>query len=201
MAADPIHLPKRFSPVARPPGKSTSAPDQETQMKPFQLSRPWRPTRATAISLLLLAAGSYSAPALATPAVSLSLPAGPPTTPVIVTGTGFSPSAAVDIYFDTTDLWLTIADGTGKASCAIKVPKDAQPQTHWISAVQRSTSTGAQKAFVARTDWAQFHGRDAKHTGFNPFENTLNTSNVGNLDILWQASIGSLGTNGAPAVA
>src|SRR5205823_11909597 len=106
----------------------------------------------------------------------------------------------VDVYFDTTDLCLTIASGTGNVSCTIKIPKDAQPQTHWISAVQRSTSTGAQKSFIVRTDWSQFHGMNAKHTGFNPYENTINASSVRNLDTLWQAPIGQWGSRGTPAV-
>ena len=134
-------------------------------MKDFRSSLPLK----TGVAVLSLWAAAMSCEtAIAAPAMSLSSLAGPPTTTVTVAGTGFSASALVDIYFDTTDLCLSIADGTGKASCTIKVPKDAQPQTHWISIIQRSTSTGAQKPFVVRTDWAQFHGRDAKHTGFNP---------------------------------
>ena len=148
------------------------------------LPRSLRSTHAVAAGLLLWSIATISEPALAAPAVSLSPAAGPPTTTVNVSGTGFSASALVDIYFDTTDLCLTIAGGTGNIRCVIQIPKDAQPQTHWISAVQRSTSIGAQKSITVRTDWAQFHGRDAKHTGFNPFENTLNTSNVANLDTL-----------------
>jgi outer membrane protein assembly factor BamB len=167
----------------------------------MKISRLSLPVAAAIAGSLFTASAMLCGTAVAAPALSLSLAAGPPTTTITVSGTGFSASALVDIYFDMTDLCLSIASGTGSVSCAIKVPKEAQPQTLWISAVQRNTSTGAQKAFVVRTDWTQFHGRDAKHTGFNPFENTLNTSNVANLDILWQASIGSLGTNGTPAVA
>jgi hypothetical protein len=70
------------------------------------------------------------------------------TTTVTVTGSGFSACALVDIYFDTTDLCLAIAGGTGNIRCVIAIPKETQPQTHWISAVQRSTSTGAQKSFI-----------------------------------------------------
>jgi outer membrane protein assembly factor BamB len=159
----------------------------------------------TGIAVLSVWAGAMLCDtAVAAPAMSVSPPAGPPTTSVTVSGTGFSASALVDIYFDTTDLCLTIAGGTGNIRCVIQIPKDAQPQTHWISAVQRSTSIGAQKSITVRTDWAQFHGRDAKHTGFNPFENTLNTSNVANLDTLWRAPIspaGGYGTYSTPVVA
>jgi outer membrane protein assembly factor BamB len=164
-------------------------------MKDFGSSLPLK----TGVAVLSLwTAAMLCETAIAAPAMSLSSLAGPPTTTVTVSGTGFSASAQVDIYFDTTDLCLAVASGAGAISCAIKVPKDAQPQTHYISAIQRNTGTGAQKSFIVRTDWAQFHGRDAKHTGFNPYENTINPSNVRNLDILWQASIGQ--TRGTPAV-
>ena len=94
------------------------------------LPRSLRSTHAVAAGLLLWSIATISEPALAAPAVSLSPAAGPPTTTVNVSGTGFSASALVDIYFDTTDLCLTIANGTGNVACSIKIPKDAQPQTH-----------------------------------------------------------------------
>src|SRR5438067_2184967 len=128
--------------------------------------------------------------AAAAPAVTVSPGAGPPTTNIIVTGTGFSPNAAIDIYFDTSDLCLSISTATGSVSCTIQAPKTAQPQTHYVSAVQRYTGAGGQARFIVRTDWRQFHGMDAKHTGFNPYENTINTSNVRNLDVLWTAPVG-----------
>jgi eukaryotic-like serine/threonine-protein kinase len=166
-------------------------------MKDFGSSLPLK----TGVAVLSLwAAAMLCETAIAAPAMGLSALIGPPTTTVTVAGTGFSASALVDIYFDTTDLCLAVASDAGAISCVIKVPKDAQPQTHYISAIQRNTGTGAQKSFQVRTDWAQFHGRDAKHTGFNPYENTLNTSNVAGLDILWQAPIGASGTNGTPVV-
>src|SRR5438094_8541580 len=109
--------------------------------------------------------------AFAAPAVTSSPASGPPTTKITVTGTGFGANAAVDVYFDLTDLCLALASDTGGFTCTIKAPQDAQPQTQWISAVQRNTGTGVQKPFAIHTDWAQFHGQNAKHTGYNPYEN------------------------------
>ena len=138
----------------------------------------------------------------AAPAVTLVPVAGPPTTDITVNGTGFGPNAAVDIFFDTSDLCLALASGAGAIDCVIRAPSFAQPQAHWISAVQRSWGTGAQKAFTVRTDMAQFHGRNAVHSGTNPFENTISPSNVASLDTLWSVHIGSA-TNliAAPVVA
>lgn len=150
-----------------------------------------------ALSALLLGAPN----ALAAFTETIAPAAGPPTTKVTVTGTGFAPDAAVDVFFDTTDLCLSFASAAGAVSCLITVPKDAAPQAHWISLRQQSTSTGVQKAYVVRTDMPQFHGRNAAHNGVNPYENTLNVSNVGDLDTLWQASIGSSGSLASPVVA
>ncbi|MGQ0486299.1 MAG: outer membrane protein assembly factor BamB family protein [Hyphomicrobiales bacterium] len=150
----------------------------------------------TVFALVLSALAAFAAPVVAVaPAV------GPPTSKTTVFGTGFGAFAAIDVYFDTTHLCLAFANGVGAVNCAIKVPKDAQPQTHWVSMLQRSTGTGAQKAFLVRTDWAQFHGRNAAHTGLNPFENTLNTGNVADLDTLWSVPIGPSGTESSPVIA
>jgi hypothetical protein len=147
-----------------------------------------------------LAACLLAVAAFAAPAVTVAPAVGPPTTKVVVTGSGFGPFMPVDIYFDSGDLCLAIANGAGAVSCAIKVPKDAQPQGHWITALQRG-GQGAQKLFTVRTDMAQFHGRHAAHNGLNPFENTLNVNNAGDLDTLWSQPIGPLGTYGSAVVA
>ena len=139
--------------------------------------------------------------ALAAPVVTLAPNIGPPTKSVTVSGTGFGAFAAVDVFFDTMDLCLVFANGAGAVSCVIKVPKDAQPQNHWVSMLQRNTGTGSQKPFLVRTDMGQFHGRNAAHSGVNPFENTLNVNNVGDLDTLWTARIGPYGTKGTAVVA
>src|SRR5438270_2459625 len=153
-------------------------------------------SRSTGVLAFLLSTGV----AFAGPAITVSPVAGPPTTTIKVSGTGFGAKAAVDIYFDTTDVCVALATAAGAISCGIEAPYYAQPQTHYISAVQRNTGTGDQKAFTVRTDWAQFHGMNAKHTGFNPYENTINTSNVRNLDILWTMPLSNFGTTSTPAV-
>src|SRR5438270_7558009 len=153
-------------------------------------------SRSTGVLAFLLSTGV----AFAGPAITVSPVAGPPTTTIKVSGTGFGAKAAVHIYSDTTDVCVALATAAGAISCGIEAPYYAQPQTHYISAVQRNTGTGDQKAFTVRTDWAQFHGMNAKHTGFNPYENTIDTTNVRNLDILWTAPIGPTGTYSTPAV-
>ncbi|HLZ41357.1 MAG TPA: PQQ-binding-like beta-propeller repeat protein [Candidatus Sulfotelmatobacter sp.] len=123
--------------------------------------------------------------------VSLSPKSGPPTTKLSISGSGFSANSAVDIYFDTTDEALVITDGTGAiAKTTLKAPASAVPGQHWVSAVQRSTGTGSQAAFTVQTNWAQ-QGFGPSHQGWNSYENVLNTSNVGSLDLLWTNKFGT----------
>src|SRR5258706_12070043 len=67
----------------------------------------------------------------ASPAVTLSTTVGPPTSSVTVSGSNFGSAEAVDVYFDTTDEALTIANGQGSFSVSISVPAGAIPGTHW----------------------------------------------------------------------
>jgi outer membrane protein assembly factor BamB len=102
-----------------------------------------------------------------------------------VAGNGFSPYAAVDIYFDSTDEALAIANGAGKfTKIPVPVSASALPGTHYITAVQRSNGQGAQQVFTVNTDWAQL-GFNEKHKGLNAWENVLTPSNVSSLDQAW----------------
>jgi hypothetical protein len=61
--------------------------------------------------------------ATGTPSVKITKAVGPPTTKVKVSGTGFDPYAAIDVYFDTTDLALATARADGTfGRVAIRVP-------------------------------------------------------------------------------
>ena len=121
-----------------------------------------------ALAIGLFLGGDLSASAA--PAITLLPLVGPPKTKLVISGTGFDPTQLIDIYFDTTDFCLAASDALGAFSCTINVPSSAQPQNHWITAAERVNGLAAQKAFTVRTDWPQFHGRDAKHTGYNKFE-------------------------------
>ena len=136
--------------------------------------------------VVLLAAGVC----LSKPAVSLSPKSGPPTSKLFVSGSGFKPYAAIDIYFDTKDEAKAIANGSGSFSkISIQTPKSALPGKHWVSAVQHSGQVGAQAPFLVNTNWTQFHFTP-NHKGLNPYENVLNTHTVGNLSLLWTYTTG-----------
>ena len=85
--------------------------------------------------VVLLAAGVC----FGKPAVSLSRKSGPPTSKMLVSGSGYKPYAEVDIYFDTKDEAKAVANGSGKFfSISVEAPRAALPGKHWVSAVQRA---------------------------------------------------------------
>ena len=138
---------------------------------------------------------------LGKPAVSLSRKSGPPTSKLLVSGSGYKPSAEIDIYFDTKDEAKAIANGSGSFSnISIEAPASALPGKHWVSAVQRPGDTGAQAPFLVNTNWSQFHFTP-NHDGLNPYENVLNTHTVGNLSLLWTYTTGGPVLQSPPIVA
>src|SRR5205814_5117047 len=108
-----------------------------------------------------------------------------PTAKVKVSGTGFAAHENVDIYFDKKDEATAVTDGSGNFSDAkIKVPANAIPGKHKITAIGQSDGVNARKPFLVRTDWAQFHFGPAKD-GANAYENVLNAANVSSLGVAW----------------
>ena len=136
---------------------------------------------------------------LGEPAVSLSPKSGPPTTKLLVSGSGYKPYAEIDIYFDTKDEAKVIANGSGSFSkISIEAPRSALPGKHWVSAVQRSGEIGAQAPFLVNTNWSQY-GFTSDGQRANPYENVLNPSTVGGLGLLWSYTTGGA-VQAAPSV-
>src|SRR5215469_5647242 len=77
--------------------------------------------------------------------ITLSKNAYPPTALLAVSGTGFGVSENIDLFFDTTDLALAHANGSGAFSgIVIQVPASSVPGTHWVTAKGRTSSRSAQ---------------------------------------------------------
>jgi outer membrane protein assembly factor BamB len=123
--------------------------------------------------------------AFAGPTIALSKKIGPPTSKILVSGTGFEPNVGVDIFFDTKDETLVVTNGKGEfRDAAAYAPKSALPGEHWVTALERNNDKGDQEPFVVNTDWARWHF-DTNNQGLNPYENVLNTTTVGTLDLDW----------------
>ena len=143
-------------------------------------------TRVGVAFLLLLGT------ALAAPSITLSKKTGPPTSEILVSGSGFEPSVGVDIYFDTKDEALVVTDGKGEFNDAVVYAlRSALPGKHWVTAREHNSDMGDQESFVVYTNWPQF-GFAYEHNGLNPYENVLSPSNVGNLRLHWSRPLGRL---------
>ena len=137
-----------------------------------------KPAGLIGIVILLLAGFCFGRPA-----VSLSPKDGPPTTTLRVSGSGFTPYAQIDIYFDSQDQALVMADAAGAFSqIAIQAPKSAVPGNHWVTAAERSGHLVKQEKFEVHVNWTEFHTKDMRRE--NPYENVLNVDNVGTLQVL-----------------
>jgi len=124
---------------------------------------------------------------------------GPPKAALAVYGAGFPPKTAVDVYFDTNDQALAIADANGNFSANLQVPATALPGSHWISAVGRSSAQGVQTGFTVNTDWAQYRNAPS-HLAYNAVENVLSLANVAALNNDWTGATGDV-VSSSPAVA
>jgi archaellum component FlaF (FlaF/FlaG flagellin family) len=79
--------------------------------------------------------------------VSISPTGGAPGTEVLVTGAGATVNGSVSIYWDTTLIANTMANGTGGFSCTLVVPEDAAAGTHEIRALDVASGKSASAFF------------------------------------------------------
>jgi len=124
---------------------------------------------------------------------------GPPSSVITVSGTAFDPDELVDLYIGETDEALVATDASGNFVYAgFVIPASTQPGTVWVSAVGRRSGLAAQEPFTVSTNWPE-QGFGHAHRGTNPYENTLNTSNVGGIDRQWSYKTGN-GVASSPAI-
>src|SRR5436305_8752365 len=146
-------------------------------------------------TVLLLCVATSSASAA--PAVTLSATTLAPTASVTITGTGFDPSASVDVFLDTTDVALAVSKATGGVSYTFQLPASTQPGTHWITLDELRTHAAAQAAINVTTSWPQSGWGPSKRS-FNPYENTIDTSNVSQLVRVWSQPLDGFGNSKPP---
>jgi outer membrane protein assembly factor BamB len=126
----------------------------------------------------------------ASPSITLSKKSGPPTSRILVSGSGFDPNVNAEIYFGSKDEKQLVTDGQGAFENAeIHAPRTALPGKHLVKAVEQNNLKSAQQPFLVQTNWSQFHF-GADHDALNPYEHVLNVNNVGNLGWKWSYSVG-----------
>jgi outer membrane protein assembly factor BamB len=129
--------------------------------------------------------------AIAAPSITLSKKIGPPTSKILVSGSGFAPNVGVDIYFDTKDEALVVTNNEGEFhNAAAYAPREALPGEHWVTVLRRHTENGDQEPFVVNTNWPQFNF-DSSHRGVNSYENVLNQETVTQLKMDYEYATGS----------
>jgi hypothetical protein len=110
----------------------------------------------------------------------------PCSTRISVSGSGFAPDTAVDIYFGTSDQASATTDGSGNfLDIVIRASASALPGTHQVTGVaQPAGGASAQAAFLVKTNWADL-GFLPSHGSFNPYESVLSEETVGGAVVRW----------------
>ena len=145
--------------------------------------------RSTSLVPLVFAL-MYSAALATRPTISLSRTGGHPKIKTEVSGSGFAPNEAIDIYFDTTDLLLVKADSIGNfGPHGLRIPATAAPGSYWITAVGRADGDATQTTFIVSTRWTS-HGFNHVGDRHNPYENVISAANVNNLQPAWIGGTG-----------
>lgn len=119
--------------------------------------------------------------------IKLSPGVGPPTSVTTMRGRGFGASERVRIDLDGLFLAAARTDPAGDFFRRLRIPAEAAPGPHLMSATGRDSGEHATAEFLVRTNWRRFHF-DSANTGLNPFENVLNTGNVSTLEVKWSAA-------------
>jgi outer membrane protein assembly factor BamB len=147
-------------------------------------------TRKVLLSGLLTMASSLAH----AQSVKLAPAAAHPEAAVAVSGAHFADSEAIDVYVDAVDTLLVVSTSTGTFSGTVTVPAAAGPGKHYITAIGRRSGAAAQGALTVTTPWVEY-GFGAKHLGWNPYENTIDSDNVAQLGLLWSTPVnGAAGT-------
>src|SRR5579863_5132123 len=86
------------------------------------------PSLSDTCIFLIVACSLLSGICSATPFITLSKKTGPPTSKILVSGSGFRPNVGVDIYFGTEDEALVVTNSKGEFDNAkIHAPRDTRP--------------------------------------------------------------------------
>lgn len=131
---------------------------------------------ATSSAVFTVTPGALASPSYTHPGANIT-----------VTASGMDPYTSMDVFFDTTDVALTTSNSSGIATLTIGVPSNAAPIKHWVTFDERSNHKAVQTAVTINTDWLQANYTFSA-TGYNPYEGTLDSTSVPDLDQLWTAT-------------
>src|SRR6266536_3602235 len=107
---------------------------------------------------------------------------------VTLSGTGWAPHEALELYLDRIDVDSLIANGTGAFTAKAHVPVTAALGNHWLTVIG-AVSGAVQGAVSVSTSWPMFRGNPAA-TSLAPLESSMDPSNVGSLALRWTGTTG-----------
>jgi outer membrane protein assembly factor BamB len=120
------------------------------------------------------------------PTLSLSHRAGRPGLRVTASGGGLAATETVVVSFDASQVATSTADASGTFRAGFTVPAAAGPGIHQVMVGGEASGLSATSTFEVRVFWPQFRFND-RRTGYNPYENVLDLSNVAGLQPKWSA--------------
>jgi eukaryotic-like serine/threonine-protein kinase len=149
--------------------------------------RAGRVVLVSSLLLLLFSLEWTRARAATTPRIVVKPNTGPPTVPFTVKGEGFLPQVIVTLSLDKSIIKNveTSPEGTFTTIADPYVGAET-PGKHFVIAHQ---GVEVSTTYLIRTNWPRYHFDNA-NTGFNPYENILETSNVGFLVERWTVPLG-----------
>jgi hypothetical protein len=110
-------------------------------------SASWTPACGAGPFTFTFADGA-SYPVDVTACIALSPVAGPPGTPVTVTGSGYAKGDTVDVFFDRKLVATVDADSAGRISATIVVPQHAAPGAHLVTASGQASGVASDATFT-----------------------------------------------------
>jgi hypothetical protein len=123
--------------------------------------RPWRGRVRSRVLIVaaastVLALGLFAAPVGAvTVSITLKPGAGPPTTKVNATSSGFGASETVAVDFSAAQVAAATTSSAGTFSTTFTLPNSALPRRHPVTATGDTGGISATHSFLVRTDWAK----------------------------------------------
>lgn len=114
-----------------------------------------------------------------------------PTTVLGVSGAGYGAAEPVDVRWDGVTQQVVASTSTGNfGPVNVTVPASAQPGPHQLTTVGEHSGHSETKVITVNVDWP-LAGFGSSERRANPFENTLNTSNVAQLNLKTRYGVNS----------
>jgi hypothetical protein len=140
------------------------------------------------VRLLAAAVASLLAVSSASATASVGPSLAPPGSTVQVSGAGFAPGEAVDVFLDRADVAVALADPAGAVAIGVALPRSWGVGMHWATLLGRDSGISAQIGIEVGDPnpggWPQ-SGAVPEQTGFATDEKLLTADTARRLSLAW----------------